>query len=158
WQEGIATVTKGLRSGYLSQGLRTPQQIVNKYAPASDGNDTGVWSGNVSSFMHEMGANPLTAGPKTAFSSTPISLDSPPQIQPAAFSKLIALDVGKSPELQVRNLVDAMIAQQHRPAPATPRSGGGVSSIPLPPSGGGGLKLGRALLSAGADRAGVPTQ
>jgi murein DD-endopeptidase MepM/ murein hydrolase activator NlpD len=55
WQEGITTVTRGLREGYLSRGLRTPQQIVSRYAPASDGNDEQNWANTVSHFMGQMG-------------------------------------------------------------------------------------------------------
>src|SRR5262245_40921760 len=60
WQDGIATVTMGLRDGYISQGLKTPATIGPKYAPAEAGNDVAAWSHGVSSFMRELGASPST--------------------------------------------------------------------------------------------------
>jgi len=56
WAEGIAAVTQGLKHGYISQGLRTPDQIVRKYSPGSAGNDEGNWAKTVSTFMKELGA------------------------------------------------------------------------------------------------------
>ena len=61
WEEGIATVTKGLRDGYISQGLTTPARIAGKYAPASDGNDPSHWSETVGNVMRQLGASPSTA-------------------------------------------------------------------------------------------------
>ena len=65
WQEGIATVTRGLKSGYIDQGRVTPAQIVPKYAPGSDGNDETHWSGLVSQFMKELGSSPASSTAKT---------------------------------------------------------------------------------------------
>src|SRR5262245_45774377 len=56
WEEGISAVTKGLRDGYLSRGLKTPEQIVTRYAPGSVGNNESRWAQVVNQFMREQGA------------------------------------------------------------------------------------------------------
>lgn len=61
WAHSINAVTKGLGIGYIQQGLTTPATIVGKYAPAKAGNDESVWSGNVSTFMRELGAAPAAS-------------------------------------------------------------------------------------------------
>lgn len=79
WEHGISEVTRGLRQGYLNRGLKTPAQIVNRYAPASDGNDTGRWVNTVNQFMGEMGATvPVHKHPtwKTP-SAVPTSAEAP---------------------------------------------------------------------------------
>jgi len=58
WEEGISTVAQGLKNGYISQGLTTPIQIANKYAPASDGNDPQNWANVVSGFITQLGGQP----------------------------------------------------------------------------------------------------
>lgn len=55
WAEGISRVTQGLSQGYIRQGLTTPEAIVRKYAPASDGNDEKRWAQVVNQFLAEMG-------------------------------------------------------------------------------------------------------
>ena len=44
WGQALNTVAKGLRKNYIAAGLTTPEQIVSKYAPASDNNDEGNWA------------------------------------------------------------------------------------------------------------------
>jgi cell wall-associated NlpC family hydrolase len=56
WEEGISQVTQGLASGYVREGLTTPEQIVRKYAPASDGNDEQRWTKVVNQFLGELGS------------------------------------------------------------------------------------------------------
>ena len=56
-EEAIAALAKGMRDGYISQGLRTPRQIVSKYAPASDNNDEGNWASVVSGVMGKIGGS-----------------------------------------------------------------------------------------------------
>jgi hypothetical protein len=62
WGDGIDRVARGLRTGYLNQGLTTVAAIHNKYAPVGAANDpTGLnnnWVQNVSKFLVEMGGNP----------------------------------------------------------------------------------------------------
>lgn len=62
WADGIATVTRGLRVGYLNSGLTSVAMIQTRYAPSGAANDpTGLnnhWVGNVSRFLIEMGGNP----------------------------------------------------------------------------------------------------
>ncbi|PIS15155.1 hypothetical protein COT63_01475 [Candidatus Shapirobacteria bacterium CG09_land_8_20_14_0_10_38_17] len=50
WEEAIETVSRGLREDYLNQGLVTPEQIMSKYTPLSDGS----WAFGVRQFMGEM--------------------------------------------------------------------------------------------------------
>jgi hypothetical protein len=163
WEEGISKVAQGLRSGYLNQGLRTPGQIAAKWAPVDAGNDptdlNSNWTGNVESFMRDLGgAAPLRSTRRVAATTAapPMAAAAATTLPPPAdFGPVIAANVGRSPELQVRNLVDAMIAseaptsrttssvraaERSRRPTAVPRSGGGQ---------------GRALLSAGANRPGV---
>lgn len=48
--DGIETVTKGLKTDYIDDGLVTPQEIMTKYTPSSNGS----WARGVSEFMSEM--------------------------------------------------------------------------------------------------------
>lgn len=50
YPEAIETVSAGLRSRYLDQGLTTPEQIMSKYTPASPGS----WAAGVQQFLAEM--------------------------------------------------------------------------------------------------------
>jgi len=68
----IDDVARGLSQNYIKQGLTTPQQIVSKYAPGSDGNDEGGWASTVSSVMQALGG-PATVGSANAPASTTAS-------------------------------------------------------------------------------------
>ena len=37
YQEGIDTVAKGLKTNYIDRGLKTPEEIMRKYTPSSNG-------------------------------------------------------------------------------------------------------------------------
>lgn len=50
YQEAIWTVAQGLRDDYLNAGLATPEQIMTRYTPKSDGS----WAAAVNQFMEEM--------------------------------------------------------------------------------------------------------
>lgn len=50
YQDGIETVTKGLKQNYIDEGYITPQEIMTKYTPSSNGS----WARGVSEFMSEM--------------------------------------------------------------------------------------------------------
>jgi len=50
WEEAIEVVARGLRKDYLDQGLVTPEQIMTKYTPLSNGS----WAFGVRQFMGEM--------------------------------------------------------------------------------------------------------
>ena len=79
WEESIMDVARGLRRGYVDQGLTTPQQIVSKYAPSSDGNDEANWSRVVASVMTQLGGRaPAGATPRRGI---PIPPPSPPSPQ-----------------------------------------------------------------------------
>ena len=50
WEEAIETVARGLREDYLNQGLTTPEEIMSKYTPLSNGS----WAAGVNQFMAEI--------------------------------------------------------------------------------------------------------
>lgn len=50
FEESIETVAYGLRSQYLDKGYTTPEEIMTKYTPLSNGS----WAAGVSKFMNEM--------------------------------------------------------------------------------------------------------
>lgn len=50
YPEGIETVSKGLAKNYLAKGLVTPEQIMTKYTPSSNGS----WAFGVNQFMKEL--------------------------------------------------------------------------------------------------------
>jgi hypothetical protein len=50
YQQAINTVTKTLAIQYKSKGLETPEQIMTKYTPGSNGG----WAKNVSHFMDQL--------------------------------------------------------------------------------------------------------
>jgi hypothetical protein len=51
FQDGIDTVSRGLRTQYLDEGLKTVNDIMSKYNPISPG---GAWAKGVSEFMDQM--------------------------------------------------------------------------------------------------------
>lgn len=53
WENAIETVSKGLKKGYIDEGLDTPFDIMLKYAPQSI-NNGGSWAKCVESYMHEI--------------------------------------------------------------------------------------------------------
>ncbi len=50
YKEGITTVAKGLRKNYLNDGLMTPDTIMPRYTPSSNGS----WAFAVNHFMEKM--------------------------------------------------------------------------------------------------------
>jgi hypothetical protein len=50
FEEGIESVTKGIREDYIDQGLLTAEEIMAKYTPLSQ----GTWAEGVNTFMEEM--------------------------------------------------------------------------------------------------------
>ncbi len=62
WEENIATVARGLRKGYLDEGLVTLQQIQAKYAPLGVANDptnlNSNWLRNTTLLYGELGGDP----------------------------------------------------------------------------------------------------
>jgi hypothetical protein len=62
WEENIATVARGLRSGYLDDGLVTLAQIQGRYAPLGVSNDptnlNSNWLRNTTLLYRELGGDP----------------------------------------------------------------------------------------------------
>jgi hypothetical protein len=50
YESAIDTVSRGLKENYLNDGLITPEQIMARYTPASNGS----WAEDVTRFMNEM--------------------------------------------------------------------------------------------------------
>ena len=50
YESGIEVVTRGLKKNYIDEGLLTPEQIMTKYTPSSNGS----WARGVNEFMAEM--------------------------------------------------------------------------------------------------------
>lgn len=50
FEEGIETVSQGLRMEYLNKGYSTVEEIMSKYTPSSNGS----WANGVNTFMSEM--------------------------------------------------------------------------------------------------------
>lgn len=62
WEENIATVARGLRTGYLDDGLVTLAQIQGRYAPLGVSNDptnlNSNWLRNTTTLYAELGGDP----------------------------------------------------------------------------------------------------
>ena len=50
WEEAIEKVSKGIKVNYADKGLTTPEEMMKKYAPASNGS----WAKCVSEFLAEL--------------------------------------------------------------------------------------------------------
>lgn len=50
WEEGINAVARGLKKKYLDQGLTSPEEIMAKYTPHSNGS----WAYGVNQFLEEL--------------------------------------------------------------------------------------------------------
>lgn len=50
WEEGIKTVAKGLKEKYIDKGYTTPEAIMSKYTPSSEGS----WAFGVNQFIEEL--------------------------------------------------------------------------------------------------------
>lgn len=50
YEEGIKAVTMGLAQNYIALGLNTPEKIMSKYTPLSNGS----WARGVTEFLNEM--------------------------------------------------------------------------------------------------------
>jgi len=70
WDQGIETITRGLRNYYLDEGRTSVALIQQKWAPSGAANDpTGLnnhWVTNVSKFLGELGGSPVAVGPGPA--------------------------------------------------------------------------------------------
>ena len=62
WEDNIATVARGLRAGYLDEGLTTLSAIQRKYAPVGTANDpanlNSNWLRNTTTLYAELGGDP----------------------------------------------------------------------------------------------------
>ena len=139
WEEGISTVTRGIKDGYYARGLRTPDQIVTRYAPGSDGNDEGNWARTVSEFMQQIcGMAPIKTvkvGGSTGLSTTPslsaLAVPSSSGLESALISNLgsIAQHGGKAdPFSMLSSLLGG--ASQDRETDAIRRAAQAAQKVP----------------------------
>jgi hypothetical protein len=54
WDDGIETVGRGLRNGYLNKGYNTLMEIESRYTPPSASQKSHPWVTHVSAFMYEL--------------------------------------------------------------------------------------------------------
>jgi cell wall-associated NlpC family hydrolase len=139
WDEGISAVTQGLRTGYYDRGLRTPEQIVNRYAPASDGNDTGNWVQTVTQFMKEMGAanvptpsSQALSPPKVTPIPAPPSFRSVANLRNAALQNLLGIAQGGeiNPQAALQNLTAGVALDRQAEAQAQAWGGTTIAAEP----------------------------
>lgn len=50
WEEAIETVAKGIKENYVDKGFQTPEEIMSKYTPLSNGS----WAFGVNQFLDEL--------------------------------------------------------------------------------------------------------
>jgi hypothetical protein len=50
WEEAIETVAKGIKENYVDKGYQTPEEIMGKYTPLSNGS----WAYGVNQFLNEL--------------------------------------------------------------------------------------------------------
>lgn len=148
WDNAIATVAKGLRSGYLDQGLKTINQIGAKWAPAGASNDptnlNSNWARNVRRFYTELGGQGVSSkpSPAQAMPGQPVmpELGRAPDLSGAVLANLGTprWQQRKDPLASLRNLTMAAASQpvsgaapdprmppQRQPQLAAPQGGGG---------------------------------
>jgi murein DD-endopeptidase MepM/ murein hydrolase activator NlpD len=128
WEDNISTVAKGLKSGYIDQGLDTIDEIQKKYCPVGAANDPrGVnvnWLRNVRLLYGELGGNPdasvaLGGGPAPQIvSEIPAAGQVPPAISPLPQPAPVPPPV-QAPPVQVPQ-VQAPPVQPQVQAPPTP--------------------------------------
>jgi len=50
WEEAIETVARGIKENYVDKGFQTPEEIMSKYTPLSNGS----WAFGVNQFLNEL--------------------------------------------------------------------------------------------------------
>lgn len=124
WDQAIMRVAKGLRQGYLDEGLTSVVAIRNKWAPAGAANDpTGLnsnWVQNVNRFMGELGGGGEEVGPPAApFGRSPLPAPqsgASPGSATADWSRNVLLDVAAGKRIDftqiLRDLPDLQAAER----------------------------------------------
>ena len=145
WEQGITTVTKGLAQGYIGQGLQTPEQIVRKYAPASDGNDEKRWAQVVNQYLGELGsrgapgqgspAGPPPLGPSSG-AATPSPqasalLDGSDPI--AAMARDNLFEIARSGKVDAERQLSRLVGAAQQQAEAVERQTLAMQSSIVPP-------------------------
>lgn len=137
YDEAIMDVARGLKRGYIDQGLSTPQAIVSKYAPASDNNDEGNWASVVSQVMEAVGGAKATpykgtrrATPTsvTQVPTAPQRTSTTPMFDPASFKEAFAQRILSGQGLHGRDLSDLITGSFRVPAPVPPPAASGATS------------------------------
>ena len=138
WQAGIQAIAKGLRQGYLGQGLTTIEQIGQKWAPGGAANDptnlNANWAGNVKHFYSELtgGTAPTMASGGAVSPSDGLGgASAAPDLSSAVMASLS--DIGSGHFDAAKSLSDLVGAVKTAGAPAagtTPAAGGDITSAP----------------------------
>ena len=143
WSEALNTVAKGLRKNYIAAGLTTPEQIVSKYAPASDNNDEGNWASVVSEVMSKLGSGgsaPITrAAPAQQQTVAPVGempqrTSAVPMFDPEAFKQSFQQRILSGEGLRGRELSD-LITGSFRVPPPPPAAPGAPTPGAVPSEG-----------------------
>lgn len=146
WDQAISTVARGLRKGYLDEGLKTISQIGAKWAPQGAANDptnlNSNWAKNVGRFYAELDGTGVATKPvTTAVPTTPGVPSMPtelptnaPDLAGLALSNLSQIASGgrqQSPLDMLSGLTSAVAAQP--PKLAAPPLAPAPSSMPGAP-------------------------
>lgn len=124
YKEAINVVARGLRSGYLDQGLKTIPKIGAKWAPVGAANDPGglnsAWTKNVTTFYRALGGKApslktaaAVASGAAATSSVAVSPSAPSVVSPDYAGHALR-DLGHmaegsyDPEASLTDLVDTV--------------------------------------------------
>jgi murein DD-endopeptidase MepM/ murein hydrolase activator NlpD len=138
YEESIMDVARGLKRGYIDEGLTTPQQIVSKYAPASDNNDEGNWASVVSQVMSAVGGAPATPyrgapaqATRTSVTQAPMTpqrVPTTPMFDPAIFKQAFQQRILSGGRLRGSELSDLITSSFAVPSP--PPAAPGATSSP----------------------------
>ena len=145
YDEAIDTVAKGLRANYLDDGLVTPQQIVSRYAPGSDGNDEGNWASVVSEVMSKLGGKAAGGGllprpsaiPRPPRATGPSLPPPPPVLNRAALGNaMLGQFISGGGRIDLNALPGLTQSFYEQPAPPPmpePRAPGPIPPTKIPP-------------------------
>lgn len=150
WDRAIATVARGLRTGYLDEGRKTIAQIGEKWAPVGAGNDptnlNSNWAKNVGRFYAELGGRGVPQKPSTPATVTqpPVVTGMPvlptelptagPDLAGLALSNLSSLTGGQKPVSPMDMLNNLTMTVAAAPRSTTSPKLAASAPAPAPPS------------------------
>lgn len=141
WDQAISTVARGLRKGYLDEGLKTIGQIGAKWAPAGAANDptnlNSNWARNVGRFYAQLGGQGVATKPSVTVApsltpaptlTTPALPTNGPDLAGLALSNLAAISAGGRQQSPLDMLSGLTTAVASTPPPTAPQA----PAAPLP--------------------------